>query len=573
MTHNILIMMINIKNMAIHKRLIMLLPAFVLMAYNLMANTQPEFYSRYMKYSSEELLRMGNIYAEKSKLADSALVCFSIVVNRATKDMNLQEKQNVMIGYIGRWYVYFFGFFDYEKSYANLLQAKRIAEETGLGLSRINLNFGCMYQMMAEQSGNEQLKNKALAFYRKAFEESMKACDESSLNMAFSNMVFLSSDLGKLDSIHGEWASYNKTEWVKDSFNRKYNINMYNGLKLYSCGKYAEALKVFQEQKQNTQWDEYNTRYLYIVHINTAKVLSAMGRYTEAINEIKKAEKIALRHDMKDAKLDVYRLLAEYYAKKGENEITENYRNKYFQLKDTLLNYNQVAKVSELQFLDKMNEIDKRMAEITRKREQQAVMMRIGAGVTTVILLLGVMLFVKNKKLKRSNEHLYKNSLASLQREEREREMRLSYEQRLKEKLNAAANVPERYSSSGLGEEDKEILLNKILNVMQTSEEIFSPDFKADRLVELVGSNNRYVSQAINEKLGCNFTTLLNEYRVKEMCKRMNNVDKYGNLTINAIANSVGFRSHSGLFTAFKKVTGLTPAQYQKLAKENKQEA
>ena len=75
---------------------------------------------------------------------------------------------------------------------------------------------------------------------------------------------------------------------------------------------------------------------------------------------------------MKDAKLDVYRLLAEYYAKKGESEITENYRNKYFQLKDTLLNYNQVAKVSELQFLDKMNEIDKRMAEITRKREQQA---------------------------------------------------------------------------------------------------------------------------------------------------------------------------------------------------------
>ena len=294
MTHNILIMMINIKNMAIHKRLIMLLPAFVLMAYNLMANTQPEFYSRYMKYSSEELLRMGNTYAEKSKLADSTLVCFSIVVNRATKDMNLQEKQNVMIGYIGRWYVYFFGFFNYEKSYANLLQAKRIAEETGLGLSRINLNFGCMYQMMAEQSGNEQLKNKALAFYRKAFEESMKACDESSLNMAFSNMVFLSSDLGKLDSIHGEWASYNKTEWVKDSFNRKYNINMYNGLKLYSCGKYAEALKVFQEQKQNTQWDEYNTRYLYIVHINTAKVLSAMGRYTEAINEIKKLKRLPL---------------------------------------------------------------------------------------------------------------------------------------------------------------------------------------------------------------------------------------------------------------------------------------
>lgn len=241
--------MVNIKDMAIRKRLTMLIPALVLTACNLRANTQPEFYSRYMKYSSKELLDMGNAYAEKSRLADSALVCFSIVVNRATKKMSLQEKQNVMIGYIGRWYVYFFEFFDYEKSYANLLQAKRIAEETGRGLSRINLNFGCMYQMMAEQSGNGQLKNKALAFYRKAFEESMKACDESSLNMAFSNMVFLSSDLGKLDSIRGEWESYNKTEWVKESFNRKYNIDMYNGLKLYSHGKYAKALETFMEQK------------------------------------------------------------------------------------------------------------------------------------------------------------------------------------------------------------------------------------------------------------------------------------------------------------------------------------
>ena len=69
--------MVNIKDMAIRKRLIMLIPALVLMAYALRGNTQPEFYSRYMKYSSEELLRMGNTYAEKSKLADSALVCFS----------------------------------------------------------------------------------------------------------------------------------------------------------------------------------------------------------------------------------------------------------------------------------------------------------------------------------------------------------------------------------------------------------------------------------------------------------------------------------------------------------------
>lgn len=526
------------------------------------------FYSRYMKYSSEQLLKMGNEYAEKIKLADSALVCFSIVVNRAKDDMTVDEKKDVMSGYIGRWYVYFFEYFDYEKSYSNLLQAKHIAEEIGQGLARINLNFGCMYQMMAEQSSNIQLKEKALSYYRKAFEVGVETKDFKSLDMAFSNMIFLSSDLGKLNSIQKEWTYYNKIDGVIDDFNRKYNIDMYYGLKSLEERKYTDAIRLFTKQQQYAN----EIRYLYVSYINTAKVFAAMGRYKDAINETKKAEKIAVEQDMKDAKLDVFRLLAEYYAKIGETYITENYRNKYFRLKDTLLNYNQVAKVSQLQFLDRMNDIDKKIAEMTKKKEQQVIFIRIGIGVTTVILLLGILLFIKNRKLKRNNEYLYHNSIASLQREERERELRLKYEQKLKANNSVQINnITNRYSSSGLNDEDKEILLNKILTVMETSDEIFSPDFKSDRLVELVGSNNRYVSQTINEKLECNFSTLLNEYRVKEVCKRMNNVKKYGHLTISAIANSVGFRSHSGFFTAFKKVTGLTPAQYQKLAKENKQ--
>lgn len=549
-------------------KLIILLFIFLLSAYNLSAAQQPEFYSRYMKYSSEQLLKMGNEYAEKIKLADSALVCFSIVVNRAKDDMTVDEKKDVMSGYIGRWYVYFFEYFDYEKSYSNLLQAKHIAEEIGQGLARINLNFGCMYQMMAEQSSNIQLKEKALSYYRKAFEVGVETKDFKSLDMAFSNMIFLSSDLGKLNSIQKEWTYYNKIDGVIDDFNRKYNIDMYYGLKSLEERKYTDAIRLFTKQQQYAN----EIRYLYVSYINTAKVFAAMGRYKDAINETKKAEKIAVEQDMKDAKLDVFRLLAEYYAKIGETYITENYRNKYFRLKDTLLNYNQVAKVSQLQFLDRMNDIDKKIAEMTKKKEQQVIFIRIGIGVTTVILLLGILLFIKNRKLKRNNEYLYHNSIASLQREERERELCLKYEQKLKANNSVQINnITNRYSSSGLNDEDKEILLNKILTVMETSDEIFSPDFKSDRLVELVGSNNRYVSQTINEKLECNFSTLLNEYRVKEVCKRMNNVKKYGHLTISAIANSVGFRSHSGFFTAFKKVTGLTPAQYQKLAKENKQ--
>jgi YesN/AraC family two-component response regulator len=68
-------------------------------------------------------------------------------------------------------------------------------------------------------------------------------------------------------------------------------------------------------------------------------------------------------------------------------------------------------------------------------------------------------------------------------------------------------------------------------------------DFSAIKLAELTESKYNYVSQVINENFGCNFNAVLNEYRIKEACNRMNDISNYGNYTIEAIANSVGYSS------------------------------
>jgi AraC-like DNA-binding protein len=76
------------------------------------------------------------------------------------------------------------------------------------------------------------------------------------------------------------------------------------------------------------------------------------------------------------------------------------------------------------------------------------------------------------------------------------------------------------------------------------------------------------VSQVINEQMGKNFNALLNEYRIQEACRRFNDIANYGNYTIEAIGNSVGYNSRSTFITQFKSVTGLTPSEFQKMAKE-----
>lgn len=46
--------------------------------------------------------------------------------------------------------------------------------------------------------------------------------------------------------------------------------------------------------------------------------------------------------------------------------------------------------------------------------------------------------------------------------------------------------------------------------------------------------------------------------------------DNYGNLTLEAIASSVGYNSRTAFSRTFKQITGLTPTEFIKIAKSNK---
>jgi len=71
----------------------------------------------------------------------------------------------------------------------------------------------------------------------------------------------------------------------------------------------------------------------------------------------------------------------------------------------------------------------------------------------------------------------------------------------------------------------------------------------------------------LTERFNKNFNQLLGEYRIREACRRFGDQENYGNLTVEAIGASVGFKSRSYFAAIFKKITGLTPTQYAKEAK------
>ena len=190
----------------------------------------------------------------------------------------------------------------------------------------------------------------------------------------------------------------------------------------------------------------------------------------------------------------------------------------------------------------------------------------IGLGLLLTLSFLGLAVY-QNKKLSESNKDLFKKNVALLKSEEHEERIYEEYTEKL-ERYEAKVPENERYKTSSLTDEGKELLLGRIRRVMRTPSEFCQDDFTIDKLAALVNSNTKYVSQVINETLGKNFNTFLNEQRINEVCKRLVDTKNNGNKTNEAIAEEVGFKSRSHFIRTFKKITGLTPTQYQRMARE-----
>lgn len=190
---------------------------------------------------------------------------------------------------------------------------------------------------------------------------------------------------------------------------------------------------------------------------------------------------------------------------------------------------------------------------------------------TCIVLLVVIVAFAlllrKNRQLARANRSIYKANLSVIAAADRERQMRTRYEGEIAAYREMMQAANKKYQNSTLGDDDKAALTDRILKVFENGDEIFESNFDMNRLADLVGSTYKNVSQTVNEQLGKNFNQVLNEYRIKEACRRLNDQATYGNYTIEAIGESVGYGSRSTFVTQFKTLTGLTPSEFQNLAR------
>jgi len=120
-----------------------------------------------------------------------------------------------------------------------------------------------------------------------------------------------------------------------------------------------------------------------------------------------------------------------------------------------------------------------------------------------------------------------------------------------------------KYERSGLRPSSKEKLKDKLLAIMDEEQIYREPELTILDVSIQLAVPRHHLTQLLNEKMGKNFYTFINEYRIEDAKKRLMD-PKNNNLTVLAIGYDAGFNSKSSFNTLFKKYVGATPSEYRK---------
>ncbi len=89
------------------------------------------------------------------------------------------------------------------------------------------------------------------------------------------------------------------------------------------------------------------------------------------------------------------------------------------------------------------------------------------------------------------------------------------------------------------------------------------PNLGLDSMAKKLNISGNYLSQLVNKLSGHNFTDYINRYRIEDAKFKLRNPN-FINYTIISIALESGFNSKSTFYSAFKKLTGISPKEYRK---------
>ncbi|MGV1956412.1 helix-turn-helix domain-containing protein [Agrobacterium sp. 22-214-1] len=118
--------------------------------------------------------------------------------------------------------------------------------------------------------------------------------------------------------------------------------------------------------------------------------------------------------------------------------------------------------------------------------------------------------------------------------------------------------VAELSASTEPSEQDRDIVA-RVDRLMETQALYRDENLNLSRLARRLGLPSRQISGAINRSLGVNVSQYVNQLRIREACRLLEETEQ----SVTAIMLSSGFQTKSNFNREFRRVTGMSPVDWR----------
>lgn len=319
-----------------------------------------------------------------------------------------------------------------------------------------------------------------------------------------------------------------------DGFNTTiYTLNRM-GIIRFKENLFDEALIYFSEA-ENTSIESQNFNFLSNIYLNKSKVFLKKGDLKSAIFYSEKAEEFTDKMESVGSFWrDFYFLQSDIKNEMGDFKSALEFHKKGTEIANKQIV--QAEKSKALLILASKNYQIMNNELTNSKRETQFFILSF--VIISIILIMTIIFYLR---LRRSNLKLVENEI---QKSHTIGEGAI-YKNSCKKNTEHDINLIE--------------ISNKFKILMEDEKKFLDSEIDLEKAAELLGTNRTYLSKVLNGILNINFNNYINSLRIKESIQLIKNGDAE-RLTIEGLANQVGFKHRSVFRRAFQKETGVTPS-------------
>ena len=531
-----------------------------------------EFLRRLASLPTDSVTRLGTRFTLASPMVpDSALLCFVTAISREQEERGDRKAMDAIArAYINSSHIYSTVYCNFSEAYINLRKAESICLDYGFDsvLAHVYLNMATLFSIDSKLDSSTAPGNDAgrwREYVTKAFDLAEKSGNKEIMAYAVVNMTN-DNDFDSYTGFSDYIRRYLEADVPRDASEHAYARAISLAVTAFLKGDAGEAHRhlhaigsmSFKLRNLTPRFKE-QARFLDgLIYERSGDIRMAEDVFNEILDSSK------ARGDL-ESMMWMQGNLYLFNRRRGRFAESDRYLLDYYRTRETI-----AAKgsggvpVSGLELRETLSEYEDEL-EQSRIRDRRARWV-VGAGsivATLLIIILSIVLYYSRRQ-RNYIMALYErniNSRAALDKDDNGP----SATEPEGKGIQASENdsMPEEKGSDSADPE----LMEKVGEILSKGAEVLDPDFSIARLCAMTGSNNTYVSRAVNARFGKPFKTVVAERRIAEACLRFDNPADNANLTVEAICQEVGFRSRAAFSVAFKNVTGLTPTEYRKAAR------